>query len=172
MRKKLPGLLCAAIMGITLAAGLVPFRAPRNAVTWLGHQDGVRFGRYATVFSPGGFPAPTASSSIEMWVQPARTSGSSTFLSFSTPQNPLQLGVQQYYSALIVKREIRSDPPRNAVIGIDGVFLKVQPVFLTITSGPQQTAIYVNGVLSGKFPQFSLDDDFTGQLVLGTSPVN
>jgi VanZ family protein len=176
VRKKLIGLICAAVLLITLAAGLAPFGAPRNAVAWLGNQDGVRFGSKATIFSPGSFPVaggPRAvSSSIEMWLQPGRTTGSYTFLSFSTAQNPLQLTMEQYFSTLIIlKREIESVPHRTAVIGIDGVFRKIQPVFITITSGPQETQIYVDGLLAGKFVQFSIGGDLTGQLVLATSPV-
>jgi VanZ family protein len=175
MREKILSLICAVVLCVTLAAGLVPFRPPRNAVTWLGNQDGVRFGHYGTIFSPGTFQMPgapeKASSSLEIWLKPGRLAGSSTLLAFSTPENPMQFSLQQYFSNLVLRREIQSDPRRTGVIGIEGVFRKIQPVFITITSGPRQTTMYMDGVLAGKFPQFSLGNDFTGQLVLGNSPV-
>jgi hypothetical protein len=44
-------------------------------------------------------------------------------------------------------------------------------VFITITSGAQETAMYIDGALARRFGQFRLRKDFTGQLVIGTSPV-
>jgi VanZ family protein len=175
MRERILGLICAVVLCVTLAAGLAPFRRPRNKVTWLGNQDGVRFARYGTLFSSGTFhmpgPPEQASSSIEIWLQPARLTGSYTLLSFSTPENPVQLSFKQYLSDFEVRRQVQSDPRRNSAIWIDGLLRKDQPFFITVTSGPRQTAIYVDGVLASRFPQFRLGNDLAGQLVLGTSPV-
>lgn len=112
-----------------------------------------------------------ASCSLEVWLQPGLTSDSNTFLSFSTPENPLQFTLHQYLSYLILNRENRGDQHHIGVIGIEGVFDQTKPVFITITSGAQGTAMYVEGTLARAFPGFRLGKDFTGQLVIGTSPV-
>jgi VanZ like family/Concanavalin A-like lectin/glucanases superfamily len=171
----IPDLVCLLVLCGILAAGLWPFRRPRNAVTWLGNENGLRFGDYGTIWSSDTFQIPgsqeEASCSLEIWLQPGLTTDSNTLLSFSTAENPLQLSVHQYLSLLILTRDIQSDRHRTAKIGIEGVFRQMKPVFITITSGPDQTAMYVNGVLAHTFPQFLLVKDFAGQLVVGTSPV-
>jgi VanZ family protein len=172
IRARLPGLVCLSVLCGILVAGLWPFHAPRNAVTWLENQNGLRFGRYGTIVSSGVFQmagsGDEASSSLEIWLQPGRSNASSIFLSFSTPENPLQFSLNQYFSTLVLQREIQS---RQLRIGIERAFRQIQPSFITITSSTQQTAMYVNGALARIFPQFQLGKDLTGQLVIGASPV-
>jgi len=131
IRARLPGLVCVSVLCGIFVAGLWPFHAPRNAVTWLENQNGVCFSRYGTIMSSGAFQmagwGDKASSSFEIWLQPARSSASHTILSFSTPENPLQLSLNQYLSNLVVQREIQNTPHR---IGIEGVFRQVKtPVY-------------------------------------------
>lgn len=175
IRARIPGLVCLSLLCVILALGLWPFHRPKNEVAWLGKENGLRFGGYGTILSSGTFQMAgsqdEASSSLEIWLQPGLTSDSNTFLSFSTPQNPLQFTLHQYFSYLILNRENRGDQHRTEVIGIDGVFNQIKPVFITITSGTQETAMYVDGALARAFPGFQLGKDFTGQLVIGTSPL-
>ena len=135
----------------------------------------LRFGGYGTILSSGKFQMARsqdkASCSLEIWLQPGLTSDSNTFLAFSAPENPLQFSLHQYLSNLILERENRDDEHRTWVIGIEGAFHQIKPVFITITSGTQETAMYVDGALARAFPGFRLGKDFTGQLVIGTSPV-
>jgi VanZ family protein len=158
-----------------LTLGLWPFQRPRNAVAWLGKEDGLRFDVSGTILSSGTFQMAglqdEASCSLEIWLEPGLTSDSNTFLSFSTPENPLQFSLHQYLSNLVLKRETWGDQHRTAVISIEGIFHQIKPVFITITSGTQETAMYVDGALASTFPEFRLGKDFTGQLVIGTSPV-
>ncbi len=158
-----------------LTLGLWPFQRPRNAVAWLGNENGLRFGDYGTILSSGTFQMAgsedEASCSLEIWLQPGLTSDSNTFLSFSTPENPLQFSLHQYLSNLVLKRETRGDQRRAAVISIEGIFHQIKPVFITITSGTLATTMYVDGALASTFPEFRVGKDFTGQLVIGTSPV-
>jgi len=176
MRKtKLPGLLCLSVLCCILVAGLAPFQRPRNAVTWLGNENGLRFGRYATVLSSGTFQVAAGqeepSCSLEIWLQPGLTNAAKTLLSFSTPENPLEVSVHQYRANLVLKSVIQSDPPRTETIGIEGVFRQSKRMFVTITSGRQKTSIYVDGTLAESFPRFRFGKDCAGQLVIGTSPV-
>ena len=163
LRARIPGLICLlALFGI-LVAGLVPFRRPRNAVTWLENKNGLRFGRYATILSSGAFQAAAErdqpSCSLEIWLQPGSTSAANTILAFSTPENPLQFRVHQYRANLILKRQIQGDQHRTETIGIDSVFRQIKPIFVSVTSGLQETSMYVDGTLDSNavlFPRLLL----------------
>jgi VanZ family protein len=158
-----------------LILGLWPFRRPRNEVSWLGVENGLRFGGYSTIISSATFQMDgsqeEASCSLEIWLQPELVNDSNTFVAFSTSENPLQFSLHQYFSNVILKREITGRHPQTEVIGIEGVFRQITPRFLTITSSAQGTEMYVDGALARAFPGFRLGKDFTGQLVIGTSPV-
>jgi hypothetical protein len=176
IRARLPGLVCLSILSGMLVAGLWPFHSPRNAVTWLENQNGVYLGRHGTIVSSGTFQTAGLedSSSLEIWLQPGLPSASRTILSFYKPENPLQFSLHQYFSSLVLQHDLvlqHLSQSRQHRIGIEGVFGPIKPPFITITSSPQQTAIYVNGALARLFPQFRLEKDFTGQLVIGASPV-
>ena len=141
-------------------------------MTWLVDQNGLRFSRDGTILSSGTFHTTAqddASSSLEIWLQPTFADASNTILAFSTPENPEQFLMQQYFSTLILKH---NTPPGNRpeVIGIEGVFRQIRPVFIAITSGGQGTTAYIDGVLAGVFPYFRPAKDFRGQLVAGTAP--
>jgi VanZ family protein len=174
-RARIPGLICVSVLFGILLAGLVPFRRPRNNVTWLGNQNGLHFGSYGTVLSSGTFQVTGAhdepSCSLEIWLQPSVTNASNTLLAFSTQENPLQLSVHQYRAMLILQRVNYSVERRTETIGIEGVFRQIKPIFITITSGVQKTLIYIDGNLAESFPRFRIENDCTGQLVIGTSPV-
>lgn len=116
-------------------------------------------------------PPDEVSCSLEIWLQPQFARDSHTILAFSTPESPLQFSLHQYFSYLIVEREIQGKERRATKIGLEGVFRQSRPVFVTITSGLQQTTLYVDGVVARTFPRFRLAKDFAGQLVIGTSPV-
>lgn len=173
-RTRIPGLVCAFVLCGILVAGLAPFRRPRNAVTWLGNENGPRFGRYGTIWSSGEFAASTRnepSCSLEIWLQPNLANASSSILGFYTPENPLQFSVHQYRASLILIRKNQADPPGTQLIGIANVLRPIKPAFITITSGPQKTSIYVDGSLVKPFPLFQIGADCVGQLVFGTSSI-
>ncbi len=144
-------------------------------MTWVRAQDGLQFGDYGTIRSSGTFqmvgPLSEAASSIEMWFEPALTNDSNTMLAFSTLQNPMQFSLHQHLSNLIIKHEVHSGQHGTEMIRIDNIFRQGNPVFVTVTSGAEGTATYVDGVFARGFPHFRLADDFTGQLEIGTSPV-
>ena len=168
------GLFCVLGVCGLLVLGLEPFHRPKNRVSWMKGENGAMLTDPSTIWSSGSFEfaatADDVESSLEVWLIPAQVSDSTTLLAFSTAKDPLQFWLQQFYSQLILKREPRNGPV--GVIGIDDVFRKGRPVFVTITSGKKQSAIYVDGVLARAFPGFRLGKDFSGQLVFGTSPVD
>jgi VanZ family protein len=175
IRGRIPGLICISILVGILIAGLAPFGRPRNAVAWLGNENGVRFGRHGTIWSSGTFVASDAqgepSCSLEIWLQLGSTSTSTTLLAFYTPEAPLQFLLQQYHALLILSRQTREDPNRSQIIGTDGVFLKNEPVFITVTSGAEQSSMYVDGNLARSFPGVQIGKECAGKLVIGTSPM-
>jgi len=171
IRPRIHLLICFLILGGMLVAGLVPFRRPKNNVTWLKDANGLRFGRMGVVVSDGPFRV-EHECSVELWLTSDASQGSSTLLAFSTPKNPMQLWVRAYHSALLLERWAGDTQRRHGIVGIDGVFVPRKPLFVTITSGAENTSIYLNGKLARKFPHFRLDSDCTGQLVLGSSTVS
>jgi hypothetical protein len=171
------GLVCVFLLCGLLVAGLWPFHAPRNEVTWLERSNGLRFGGHGTISSSGTFNTifqNEARVSLEIWSQPSRTTASNIFLTFYTSENPLQFSLRQYRADLVLRTEFR-DEQRHASIrtaDIEGVFSSDKPSFVTITASPRGTAVYLDGVLLRTFPGFWLSGrDLAGQLVFGGSPV-
>ncbi len=174
-RPGIPVLLCLFVMCGILVAGLWPFRGPLNGAAWLENENGLRLAGRATLWSTGSFNTAgqqdEESRSLELWLQPSLMKTSSTILSFSSSDNPFMLTAYQYHSVFILNRGVQGGQHRSWTLGIDGVFRQAKPVFITVASGPQQTAIYVDGVLRRKFSQVRIAKDFSGQLIIGTSPV-
>jgi len=174
-RSPIPALLCAGVLCGMLVVGLLPFRGPRNGVTWLPDRDGVRLSAHSILWSSASFPAEplgdSSACSLEIWLQPGLPRDSNAILSFSTDENPLQLTLLQYKSFLLLQPGKPHSRTPASNIGTEGVFHQGTPVFLTITSDPQRAAMYVNGQLARAFPQYRFAKSCSGQLVLGTSPV-
>jgi hypothetical protein len=176
---KILGVLCIFTLSGILVAGLWPFHQPRNDVTWLPREGGLRLGRQGTLLSSSAFTTTSsqheASCSLEIWLQPYRSNAANTFLAFYTPEKPMQFSLHQSGSYLA----LRSGPPiahiqarGAAVVYVGEIFRNRTLPLITITSGAQGTRIYVDGALAKTATQFRLSpEDFTGQLVLGTSPV-
>lgn len=162
-------LTCAAVLCVILALGLWPFHAPRNQVAWIHDRNGVRFGEYATVMSSGAFPVSAAPQetpcSLEIWLKPAHAIEGGTFLTFYAPPSPL-LSLHQSVTDLLIQR----GTSRTGKIYVDDLFRQSQPAFVTITSGRQGIAAYIDGALARKAPHIQLHaSDCTGRLILGDS---
>jgi len=173
-KSPVPAVLCALVLCGILLAGLLPFRGPRNGVTWLGDQNGVRLTGRSTLWSTADFPMLDRGAgnacTMEIWLQPLVQHDSNVILAFSTPQNPVQLILYQYHSLLILETRVpgRWDPA--SILGTDGVLRQGTLTLITISSGPQQTAVYANGSLARIFPGSRIAANCNGRLVLGTSP--
>jgi len=176
MKPRLLGIACIAVLCVILDLGLWPFHAPKNEVAWLGDRIGLRFGDNGTVISSGTFQVAGSpdetSCTIQIWLQPARTNDSGTILAFYSPDNPLRLSLHQSLTDLMLQVGMASQQhwARKQKIYVDDVFRRTRPVFVTITSGAQGTAVYVDGTLARTAQQFRLTaTDCTGWLVLGGS---
>jgi hypothetical protein len=171
--------LCGGVLGGILVAGLWPFHPPTNQITWLQNANGLRFGDHGTVVSSGAFSIPTsqdeASWSLEIWLRPGLADDSNTILAFYTPGNPMQFSLHQSATDLALRNGSPNEHLRSkgaAVAYVDEIFGSRKLLFIAIASGVQGTRIYVDGILARTVPHLRLSSkDFTGQLVLGTSPV-
>ncbi len=103
-------------------------------------------------------------------MRPESTRASTTLLAFYTPENPLQFLLQQYHALLILSRRTREDQNQNQIIVTDGVFRRIEPVFIAITSGADRSSMYVDGNLVRSFPGIQIGKECAGKLVIGTSP--
>jgi hypothetical protein len=112
--------------------------------------------------------------SLEIWSQPGRSFASSDLVAFSTLLDPLQFQISQSGDDLFVKHQIihQGDHSETSYFVVDHVFHQGSQLLITITSGPEGTAVYLNGVLAKRAAQFRLTgEDITGRLVIGNSPV-
>ena len=178
MQKSLGAISICILIGL-LVAGLWPFDPyPPNEVSWLPRRNGLRFGDYGTIWGSSPFQfvgsQGEGSCSFEVWLQPDVDDDQNTLLAFYTPQNPLGFEFQQYLDNLLVLRNVADQKGRlrTSAIEIAHVFRRSEQVFITVTSGPRTTAVYINGRMVKNSPRFGLArDDLAGQLVFGTSPV-
>jgi hypothetical protein len=168
--------VCVCILCILLIAGLWPFHAPKNDVTWLDGKNGLHFGRYGSVLSSAAFSANVngeACGSIELWLEPGHLRSSHTILSFDGSAHPgAPFLLRQNKDALIVQQhnEDSQGVSWTAWLVVRDVFREKKLVFLTIVLEPRHTAVYVDGVLTRASTHGDSRDNFTGRLVLANYP--
>ncbi len=165
--------LSGLILAILLFAGLTPFHAIPNQVTWLKAEDGLEFGDHGVIFSSAPLFSPAASEqpcSIELWLRPKLTSDENTILAFSSPAHPVEFALKQQNSDLEIWRP-GLDGGAPAYAYRDELFAKGGPVFITVTAGPEGTILYVDGEQNRAYPQLRFSSwNLKGQLVFGGSP--
>ena len=166
------GPLCVLTLCGILVAGLWPFHSPKNQVHWLENGDGLRFDRYGTILSSGKFESVSSdgpSCSLEIWLKPARTWGTGTFLAFYDPLMRREFSLQQDYIDLALQRSVGDEDQSH--LNVDEVFRRKQAL-ITVTSDGQDTAVYIDGNFVTQSPRFGLSlKDFGGQLIVATSPL-
>jgi VanZ family protein len=169
--------ICAVVLGFILVAGLWPFRAPKNEVSWLSNGNGLLFGEYGSLLSAGELKAgnSTDGACLEIWLEPSVIDGSSTILSFYRPEHRSTLiELRRWLDGVALLRKTVGEKrsPKATKIYANHLFRLGKPVFLTISSDEQGTAIYVNSTLAKTSPDFPFsNEDLTGQLVIGNSSV-
>jgi hypothetical protein len=159
-----------------LVAGLWPFHAPRNEVTWLSGRNGLLFGKHGTIVSASPFmagdPQDDNSCSLELWLEPTRVESGGMILTFYRPANGVApFAARQYRGGgLVLERGTRSHLGQKTSTYVAGVFENLTPVFVAITSGEAGAATYINGTLVKNFPSFAFSrGDLTGQLIIGNA---
>ena len=168
--------MCTLVLGIILVAGLWPFHAPRNDVSWLSEGTGVLFGKHGSIVSASPFRAHGSqgsnSCSLEIWLKPTRVDSGGMILAFYWPENRVvPFALRQFQGGLVLERGLRSRFDEKDEIYVGNVLNMQKPVLVTITSGSAGTATYVDGSLVKRVPNFAISNrDLMGQLVVGNAP--
>jgi hypothetical protein len=170
--------ICALVLVGILIAGLWPFHTPRNEVSWLSHENGLLFGKYGSIVTAGPFkvhsPRADSSCSIEIWLEPGRVNASGTILAFYWPESRVvPFALRQSLGDVELLSTI-DDPlhhVKRAKVYGDDVFSRHKQALVTISAGPLGTAIYADGALVKRTPNFRLSSQqLTGQFVIGNAP--
>lgn len=156
-------------------AGLWPFHAPENEVAWLRQANGLVFYDYGTVLSSSNLslsdPEHPAGYSLEIWLEPALSTGSNTILSVYSPRNPLEFSLHQSNSDLAIEYQAPGRQHRMRAY-VDNALQQGQAVFITLASGTEGMTVYLNGLPARTFPRVQPSGSrLAGRLVIGTSLV-
>ncbi len=171
--------VCVFVLLDILAAGLWPFHAPKNQVSWLSGESGLLFGKYGSIVSAGPFKADASQTdgacSLEIWLEPSRVHSSGTILAFYWPESGITpFALRQSLSDLVIQRPSQDQLHRGkkAEVYVDDVFSRQKPVLLTINSDQSGTTVYAGGAFVKKYPNLGVSSgDLSGRLIVGNSPV-
>jgi len=182
---KLLGGICLTILVIVLIAGLWPFNFfPKNKVVWLQDKNGVYFSGQGMILSPDPLNDPQQSLlnkksiTIEILIHPTEEppDNINRILSICDGEDSEITFLGQWKKDLIIQSRIKK-PVGNILhseIGADDALGKDQDYFLSITSGTEGTAIYINGQLARSYPRHRLLGSINSKIIgfiLGNSPV-
>jgi hypothetical protein len=167
---------CVSVLLGILVAGLWPFHAPRNDVSWLSEGSGLLFGKHGSIVSASPFKAHALrgdNCSLEIWLEPSQVDSGGMILAFYWPESRVvPFALRQWRGGLELERESQVDFAKKVEVYVGDVFSSLKPVFITITSGEAGTVTYVDGRLVKRFPNFAISNrDFTGEFVVGGAPL-
>lgn len=170
------GVLCVVVLCVILSLGLWPFHEPSNEVSWLKQSNGIELGRYGTVLSSGVFSNAHdgTGASVEIWVQPYRWQSSATLLALYRPQSRVLFTLRQSVSDIEVQIETGQGSKAHfyASDALGPSLQQKKAVFITVTSGPDGTRVYLDGGLFIKAARFSIPRDaLAGRLIVGDGPL-
>jgi hypothetical protein len=176
LRGPILGFGCFLLLCGIFYAGLKPFHATINEVSWLADYNGIRFGEHGTILSPGEFPPSShgIERSVELWLQPALAEDSSTILGFYRPGAARRWSLHQSESDMEVRIESSSAWRHSKIsrTNISGAFRNKRRAFWAVTSGSSGTKVYRNGGIAGESPQVRpSSEEFSGRLVVANSPI-
>jgi VanZ family protein len=180
-RYKLLRLLCLAMWCGLLVAGLWPFRFfPDNRVQWLVKRNGLHLNEPSQIYSAiretergrKAKAAANGSFSIEIWLQPEKVSDRRrTIFSVYDAGRGESLSIGQSVADLLIRGRFVGihEAGHTKSIYLDDCFREGGERFVTITSGPQETAIYLESVKVKVVPYQLEPDSLSGRLLLGDS---
>ena len=165
---RLAGLLFGLVLCGILIFGLWPFGSPPNDVTWVPDQHAVRLGETGTILST----APLAgwgsgACSVEMWLRPASANASSTLLAFYGERGSTGLSLHQSLRDLRLDNE--TSGWRKEQRYVNAIFRAGQVVFLTVTSEPTATMVYLDGSPVARLKGLRAPRLCSGRFVVGDS---
>jgi VanZ family protein len=160
-------------------ATLWPFNPfPPNGVSWLPDASGVRFQHSGVIYSDGQLKSPATqpagdACAIEIYLRPiAPRDDAGNFLTFSSDDNPDAVFLRQWRDVLLVDRArpLHVSGPRFTEFDVDHALRAGHPTLVTVSSGPQGTAVYIDGKLAGGAGHFQIPrSELYRQIVLGNS---
>ena len=182
---KLLGGICLTILVIILIAGLWPFNfIPQNKVVWLPDKNGVYFSGQGMILSPDPLNDQQQSLlnkksiTIEILIHPTEEpqNGIKRILSIYDGEGSEITFLGQWKKHLIIQSRIKRPVGKisHSEIGVDYALGKDQDYLLSITSGTEGTAIYINGQPAQTYPHHRLLGSITSKkigFILGNSPV-
>jgi VanZ family protein len=153
---------------------LWPFNPfPRNKVSWLTDANGVRItadGLLLSTAPPVSEPGQPVT--VEVYLKPYEIDGVYTILDFFQRHIPYQFRIRQYHEGLIVSRQWRDADGtlKYRKIDLDDGLSPGVLSLVTISSGKQGTAIYLDGKWRQSYPNFRFTtSDLTGELAIGSA---
>lgn len=180
LKPRFQRILLVLILLVLLAAGLHPFRfVPKNGVTWLPSSTGVLVHGHGEIVgqSPLAKANDLASAdlsrgiTIEFRVTPlTEDSDVKDLLSVYVSRTREPFAIESWEKKLIFGGIFRDAQGHRRFqhIGIDDVFSVGSRRFVTLTSGPDGSRIYLEGKLQHEFPGLALEaENFDGTLILG-----
>jgi VanZ family protein len=179
--RKVLGAICGIIVCCILIAGLWPFRAPVNRVTWLADGDGLHFGRQGSILSSGEFGNRSyiddRGGTVEIWLRAdsLNSSGGTILAFYTTAKRFVPFSLRQFKDSLVLQHEVedRRSHLTTKWMGVGHVLRQKEFVLVTITSGARGTTVYADGLAIEGSSGFRLpSNDFSGRLLLGNSGVD
>jgi VanZ family protein len=177
VRVRVLGGLLILLTLVLLVLGLWPFHSPKNQVTWLPNRNGLQLGPRSTILSANALNISNLqdqfSCSMEMWLTPDRINDTGTILAFYDSGTRSLLAMRQQLTDLVLDKErLESILPKSAQkVYVDELFHAKKPIFLTIASGGEGTAIYADGKFVKQIPGFRFSTkDVARRLIVGDSP--
>jgi VanZ family protein len=165
------GFLCLITLCATLVAGLWPFCAPENQVSWAKNENAIVFGKNGTALSSRQLDLANvegAACSVEAWVQPKRIWTTGVVLSVYDSRDRREFTLEQDYTDLVLRRGDGSQDERR-LLRIQDVFRKPE-AFINVTSDGQKTQVYIDGQWVLGSSEFQLSNqDLSGQLILANA---
>jgi VanZ family protein len=179
--KMILSLVCLSIIILIFFFGLWPFNInPPNKVVWLKNEPGVRFSGPGHIYSPTNLGNDFFNRyiSLEIWLRPEADPDNRYFriLSFWDGNQQEVFLIGQFKDELFL--QVRSHDPKVTKgfreRGKEQTLFQGRKVLVTLTSSPEGTFLFENGLLSKTFPGLFLLEDWQeigGKLILGNSPV-
>jgi len=174
--RPLLGAVCLGLWLGLLGFGLWPFNFhPKNRVEWLPDAAGLHFENYGEAYSLARWNHsdsvdPRPAFTIELWVRSRETKYSQVSGLVSIVEaSPHSFSIAQSGPDILL-RGVFEDAGHHAALRrfyIDDAFPSSQPRFITVTSGPDGTQLYLDGTPQRHFPVTLTVANFAGRLLLG-----
>ena len=169
---------CLVVVAAILVAGLWPFHAPVNQVSWATAGNGISFLEHGVALGQqisSLSRAKHGDCTLELLIVPTSDRADGTIVSFDSSRDARwPFSFRQHQSVLAVRRfEVDvNGKERRPVLWAEEVFQGNKPKFIALVSEPEQTILYVDGVPKEHSRIGFVCSDLAGRLVVGNSTVD